>query len=455
MPTAETNFDAIPGPTHNYAGLSVGNLASLSHTNQPSNPKQAALEGLAKMKFVADLGVSQAVLPPHERPDVWTLKRLGFSGSDAQVLDAARKYPALLAACGSASAMWAANAATLSPSADARDGRVHFTPANLVTQFHRSLEPATTAAVLKAIFADETAFAHHDPLAASPHFADEGAANHTRLCPAHGKRGLEIFAFGRRAFDGNPSAPERFPARQTLEASESIARLHGLDPGHVLFLQQNPRAIDAGAFHNDVVAVGNLNVLMYHASAFAGFEPGIIRSRLEKDECPLIFIEVPESQVPLGDAVSSYLFNSQLVSLPDETMALIAPTESRDNPRTRKFLDDLLAGNTPIRQVHFVDVRQSMNNGGGPACLRLRVVLTERERSLVNPGVLFGDALYESLKQWINRHYRDRLTPGDLADPQLLDESRRALDELTRVLKLGSIYPFQGGPQRPFPPRRP
>jgi succinylarginine dihydrolase len=452
MPTAETNFDAICGPTHNYAGLSLGNLASLAHTNQPSNPKQAALEGLAKMKFVADLGVSQAVMPPHERPDIWTLKRLGFSGSDVQVLHAARKYPALLAACGPASAMWAANAATVSPSADTADGRVHFTPANLITQFHRSLEPATTARVLKAIFADESAFAHHEPLPASPHFADEGAANHARLCPAHGRRGLEIFVFGRRALAVNSSAPARFPARQTLEASESIARLHGLDPDHVLFLQQNPRAIDAGAFHNDVVAVGNLNVLLYHASAFAGFDPEQIRSRLGKDECPLIgkdecpLIEVAETEVPLADAISSYLFNSQLVSLSDETMALIAPTEARDNPRTREFLDDLLARNRPIRQVHFVDVRQSMNNGGGPACLRLRVVLTDRERSLVNPGVFLTDSLYESLKQWINRHYRDWLAPSDLADPQLLDESRRALDELTRVLRLGWIYPFQGGP---------
>jgi succinylarginine dihydrolase len=124
-------------------------------------------------------------------------------------------------------------------------------------------------------------------------------------------------------------------------------------------------------------------------------------------------------------------------------MALIAPVESRDNPRTRKFLDDLLNQSTPIRRVHFVDVRQSMNNGGGPACLRLRVQLSDRERSLINPGVFFTDALHESLKSWINRHYRDRLTPSDLADPNLLEESRRALDELTGILKLGSVYPFQ------------
>jgi succinylarginine dihydrolase len=444
MPTIDTNFDAIVGPTHNYAGLSLGNLASQAHANQPSNPKQAALEGLAKMKFLAELGVSQAVLPPHERPDVRVLRRLGFGGSDAQVLDAARKYPALLAACCSASAMWAANAATVSPSADTADGRVHFTPANLITQFHRSLEPATTAAILKAIFPDQSAFAHHDPLPASPHLADEGAANHMRLCPAHGRRGLEIFVFGRRGFADNQSAPARFPARQTLEASEAVARLHGLDSDHVLFLQQNPRAIDAGAFHNDVVAVGNLNVLLYHAAAFADFQPDQIRAMLEIGGCPC-FLQVPESEVSLEDAISSYLFNGQIVSLPDATMVLIAPAESRDNPRTREFLERLVGRDNPIKHVHFVDVRQSMNNGGGPACLRLRVVLTERERSLVNPAVFLTDALCESLKQWIDRHYRDRLTPGDLADPKLLEESRRALDELTQLLKLGSIYPFQRG----------
>ncbi len=441
MPTIETNFDAIPGPTHNYAGLSPGNLASLAHTNQPSNPKQAALEGLAKMKSLADLGVSQAVLPPHERPDVWALKRLGFSGSDAQVLDAARRYPWLLASCGSASAMWAANAATVSPGADTSDGRVHFTPANLATQFHRSLEPGTTSIILRKIFPVESVFAHHDPLPSSPHFFDEGAANHIRLCPSNEGKGLEIFVFGRRASGKDDAAPTRFPVRQSLEASESVARLHQLDPKNTSFFQQNPDAIDAGAFHNDVVAVGNLNVLFYHARAFRETIADSISVWFKHNVCHLI--EVREDEVPLADAVSSYLFNSQIVSLPDQTMALIAPTESRDNPQARKFLDDLPNRNTPIRRVHFVDVRQSMNNGGGPACLRLRVQLDDRERSLVNPAVFLTDKLYESLKSWVNCHYRDRLTPSDLSDPKLLDESRRALDELASMLKLGSVYRFQ------------
>jgi succinylarginine dihydrolase len=441
MPTIETNFDAIPGPTHNYGGLSPGNLASLAHSNQPSNPRQAALEELAKMKFLADLGVSQAVLPPHERPDVWALKRLGFSGSDAQVLNAARSHPWLLASCGSASAMWAANAATVSPGVDTSDGRVHFTPANLATQFHRSLEPATTSIILKKIFAAESAFAHHDPLPSSPLFFDEGAANHMRLCSSHGEKGLEIFVFGRRATVNGDITPARFPVRQSCEASESIARLHQLDPKNTLFFQQNPDAIDAGAFHNDVVAVGNLNILIYHSRAFRETIADPVRAWFKHDAVHLL--EVNESEVPLADAISSYLFNSQVVSLPDQTMALIAPTESHENLRSRKFLEELPNRNTPIRRVHFVDVRQSMNNGGGPACLRLRVQLDDRQRFLVNPAIFLTDMLHESLKSWVNRHYRDRLTPSDLADPKLLDESRRALDELTRMLKLGSVYRFQ------------
>jgi succinylarginine dihydrolase len=439
MPTIETNFDAICGPTHNYGGLSPGNLASLAHTNQPSNPRQAALQGLAKMKYLADLGISQAVLPPHDRPDLFTLRKLGFTGSDAQVLQAASAHLWLLASCGSASAMWAANAATVSSSFDALDGRLHFTPANLASQFHRILESATTAMILKKIFADESAFAHHEPLPATPRFFDEGAANHLRLCTSHGQNALEIFVYGRRASDG--ISPARFPARQSLEASQSIARLHNLDPAAVRFIQQNPTAIDAGAFHNDVVAVANENVLLYHAAAFTEPIREIISDFFE--DRPHHLIEVSDSQVPLPDAISSYLFNSQIVTLPNQTMALIAPTESRDNPRAKQFLDELPNFGTPIRRIYFVDVRQSMNNGGGPACLRLRVVLSDHERSRVNPAIFLTDKLYESLKAWITRHYRDRLTPADLADPKLLDESRRALDELTAMLSLGSVYRFQ------------
>ncbi len=443
----EINFDGLIGPTHNYAGLSYGNLASERHRATVSNPREAALQGLAKMKFLADLGIAQAVLPPHERPDMLTLRRLGFGGSDARVLEDARKVsPMLLAACSSASAMWAANAATVSPSADCGDGRVNITPANLMSQFHRSLEPATTSRILRAIFADESRFTHHSPLPAGGPMGDEGAANHTRLAARHDGRGIEIFVHGRDGFDIAARGPSRYPARQTRDASEAIARLHQLDPAQTVHIRQNPAAIDAGAFHNDVVAVGNENVMLYHADAFAESATAIAAIRDSYNQVCAeepILIEVPADEVPLADAVRSYLFNSQLVTLPTGGMAMICPLECQEIKSSRLFLDRLLAMNTPIRAVHFIDVRQSMHNGGGPACLRLRVVLTEAEQAAVLSGVFLTDSLYAALREWIGRHYRDQLRADDLADPKLLKESRAALDELTRITGIGSIYPFQ------------
>lgn len=375
------------------------------------------------------------------------LRRLGFSGDDAQVLEEAYKTaPEVLAACCSASSMWAANAATISPSADSMDGRVHLTPANLSSQFHRSIEAATTSTILRTIFPDASLFAHHPPLPATPLFADEGAANHMGLTHAHGQSGLEVFVYGRSASGPNAAMPSRFPARQTLQASQAIARVHQLDPRRVLFIQQNPACIDAGVFHNDVIAVSNLNVLLCHEMAFLEGRSAIdqIAARF-KEECggDLRLIVIETRQLPVADAVDSYLFNSQLVSLPDGQMVLLAQTECQENLATRKLLDELPSWGTPIRQVQYVSVRQSMSNGGGPSCLRLRVVLTPEQVAQTRQGVFLTPALYDALCSWVRRCYRDQLAPSDLADPRLVDESRKALDELTRILALGPIYPFQ------------
>jgi succinylarginine dihydrolase len=460
---SELNFDGLVGPTHNYAGLSYGNLASLKHKAAVSRPREAALQGLAKMKLLMELGVRQAVLPPQERPDLRTLRRLGFGGRDAQVVERAwREDPVLLAACYSASAMWTANAATVSPSMDASDDRVHFTPANLVSQFHRSLEPRTVSAVLRRMFADEARFAHHDPLPSGIHYCDEGAANHTRLCVRHGEPGIESFAYGKRAFEYSGGSetvaeapivravdriPGRFPARQTYEATAAIARLHLLDPARTVFVQQHPKAIDAGVFHNDVIAVGNENVLLYHEMAFA--DAGAVEQMrvrfVELTRQEPVLIEVRNDQVPLEEAVASYLFNSQLVTLPDGSMAMIVPTECDEFESTRQWLDALPQRGTPIRQVRRVNLRQSMQNGGGPACLRLRVVLREDELAAMHQGVLLDDRLLERLRKWVERHYREELRPGDLADPRLIGEGRAALDELTQILELGAVYSFQSG----------
>lgn len=443
MRAFEVNFDGLVGPTHNYSGLSPGNIASTEHALSVANPKAAALQGLAKMKFLADLGIKQAILPPQERPDVETLSRLGFRGNDAQIItQASREAPRIFQACCSASSMWAANAATVSPSQDTADGRVHFTPANLTNRFHRSIESPTTARVLKAIFADENFFTHHPPLPAGEHFSDEGAANHTRLCRDYGEAGIELFVYGRYAFTDDRPKPARFPARQTFEASAAISRLHQLDPRQVILAQQNPAVIDQGVFHNDVIAVGNGPVLFYHAQAFLKTDEVIGSLQTQFDD-GLCLIEVTDEQVTVDEAVSTYLFNSQLLTLPDTIMALIVPTECQENTRVKRYLEELIAKDNPITQVHTVELRESMKNGGGPACLRLRVVLTEEEHARTNPAVFLDDELYGRLTDWIERHYRDRLTVDDLADPGLLTECRMALDALTTMLGLGAVYPFQ------------
>ncbi|PXX93614.1 N-succinylarginine dihydrolase [Marinobacter vulgaris] len=439
----EANFDGLVGPTHNYAGLSWGNVASRSNVRSVSNPREAALQGLAKMKQLADRGYVQGVLPPHERPHIPTLRALGFGGSDGDVLRAAAEQsPALLAAVSSASTMWTANAATVSPSADTSDHRVHFTPANLSAKFHRSIEHLVTGRALKSIFKDESRFAHHPALPSVSQFGDEGAANHTRLCGGYGEPGVELFVYGKVAFNEQAPGPKRYPARQALEASQAIARLHGLTDSQVVFAQQNPDAIDAGVFHNDVIAVGNANTLFYHELAFLEEQQVLagIRARLTGAE--LEAVRVSNEQVPLEDAVASYLFNSQLLNTPDGMM-LAVPGECREITSVSRYLDELVANAGPITSVEVFDVKQSMRNGGGPACLRLRVVLDDDELRAMHQGVLLNDALYERLTTWVKTHYRDELSQDDLGDPMLLDEVRKALDELSGILGLGSIYDFQ------------
>jgi succinylarginine dihydrolase len=342
-----------------------------------------------------------------------------------------RVAPELLALTSSSSAMWAANAATIAPSSDTVDGRVHFTPANLVSMFHRSLEADSTTATLRAIFDDRERFVIHDALPANELFADEGAANHFRLATSLGV--VHVFGWGREA---KPSPrPRAYPARQAREASVACARLHGLREDQLLLLQQAPEGIDAGAFHSDVLAVGNAQLLLVHELAFVGGSAGLaeLRTRLG-DEFEL---EIATNQeLPVDDAVRAYPFNSQLVSLPDHTMAIIAPEESRASPTARAFLERVLAGRNAVNAVHYVDVNGSMKNGGGPACLRLRVPLNAEERGAISARVLLDDSLYEAVRSWISSSYRDRVTPEDLGDPDFFDENRRALAALSALLRV-------------------
>ena len=415
MAVREINFDGIVGPSHNYAGLSLGNLASTRNAGEVSNPRAAALQGLDKMRANLALGLVQGILVPPPRPNDGWLTRLGTTIEQAD--------PVLAANAMSASTMWAANAATVSPASDSADGRCHLTVANLRTMPHRSHEWPDTLAQLRIAFADP-AFAVHEPVPTA--FGDEGAANHMRLASSHAEPGIEVFVYG--------TSGGAFPARQHLEASKAIARLHRLDPKRTLFVEQSPDTIAAGAFHNDVVAVANERVLFAHEQAFAD-KPGF-HAQLTSLIPDIEIVEVPASEVPIADAIRSYLFNSQLVTPPDGAMTLVAPTECRETPSVASWIDRHLASNGAIRRVEFVDVRQSMANGGGPACLRLRVAC---DTATVDPRFLVDERKLELLCAVIGRHWPEEIATSDLQLPSLIASVRDARSALLDALELSEV----------------
>ena len=447
MNTFEVNFDGLVGPSHHYAGLSKGNIASEKNAMAVANPKAAALQGLQKMRALSELGIPQGVLAPHLRPNLEILRSLGFSGDDHKILESAwATAPEIVSKCYSASPMWTANAATVSPAADTSDNKTHFTAANLCRMFHRSYESKFTARLLARMFSDEKYFQHHEPLPSGHFFGDEGAANHTRLAESHADQGLELFVYGEAAFDKESPRPQNYPARQSKEASEAIARLHGLHSERVVFAQQNPKIIDAGVFHNDVIAVGTSSLLFYHQHAFLNSDKVIdeIKSKFEGNS--FYPLEVSNDEVSVEDAVQTYLFNTQLLDCSKQNSGgkkeflLIAPTECEENKQVKNYLDSVISSNAPINEVRYFDLRESMKNGGGPACLRLRVVLSQDQISSIAPRVMLDDSLYDNLVAWVNKHYRDRLSFEDLRDPLLLDELKAAASALEPILGLEGIY---------------
>ena len=433
--TVEVNFDGLIGPSHNYGGMSDGNLASKSNAGDLSNPREAALQGLEKMRMLVRAGFVQGVLPPLDRPNFGFLVDTGFNGDEHEIIEAAASTaPRLLKTAYSASSMWTANAATVSPSVDTVDGRLSLTTANLSSMLHRSVEHPETSAALASIFDDGEHFSIHTALPMHADFADEGAANHVRLCAEHGAQGVELFVYGRDAGENFAG----FPARQTRLASESIARSHGLRPERTVYARQSAKAINAGAFHNDVVSVGTLDTLFFHEHAFEDTAQTLADIRVASEG---LFefkpVMVPDAEVPLEDAIRSYLFNSQLLQWPGEDrLVLVAPMETEETESTREFCQRMVDGNGPIGRVHYVDVRQSMRNGGGPACLRLRVVMTSEERAACHQGILLDEEKIDALQEVVRQTYRDQLGAANLSDPKFANECRIARESLLRVLDL-------------------
>lgn len=420
----EINFDGLIGPSHNYAGLSFGNIASAANAGATSSPRVAALQGLAKMRRLMALGLPQGLLLPHPRPDTDWLRTLGFTGSDRDICTAAHTAdPALFRNACSASAMWTANAATVSPAPDTDDGRCHLTVANLSTMLHRSIEPAHTLTQLRLAFSDARHFAVHEAL--PPGLGDEGAANAMRLTSRQTGHNLEIFVYGEQLGSG-------FPARQHRAASTAVARLNNISFKNQIFIRQSDAAIAAGAFHNDVVAVANDNVLLTHEQAFEDRDAtyATIRNRLPD----AVIVEAPANLVSLDAAVRSYLFNSQLVTLPKGGMCLILPAECRELPEVWSWLQQVIDGPSPVNRLEVVDIRESMRNGGGPACLRLRVAVDDAAFTAIDPRFLLNDGKCEVIERIVASHWPDRIAPSDLGDPALWETCWRARQALLDAL---------------------
>jgi succinylarginine dihydrolase len=340
-------------------------------------------------------------LLPHPRPHRGWLARLGTTIEDAD--------PVIAANAMSASAMWAANAATVSPAPDTLDGKCHLTPANLRTMPHRSNEWRSTLGQLLIAFRDGAHFQVHPPVP-----------------PAYGEPGIEIFVYG--------VSGGAFPARQHVEASKAVARLHLLNPERTIFVEQSAAAIAAGAFHNDVVAVANERVLFAHEEAFADKQP--LTEACQRLVPGFEYVEVAAADVPLTDAVSSYLFNAQLVTPPDGETTLMIPTEARNTPTVWRWIERHLGGNGPIRRVEVVDVRQSMANGGGPACLRLRVVA---DPATVDPRFMVDPAKLDRLADVVRQYWPEQIHQDELQQPALIAKVELARSALLEMLGLPEL----------------
>ncbi len=439
----EINIDGMIGPTHHYGGLGIGNLASLAHRDQVSNPRQAALEGLAKAKLVSELGIPQFIWLPPARPNRELFDSLGFPGDLVEQTKAAyHSDRRILSAAFSSAFMWAANSATVTPATDASDGRYHFSPANLISSLHRASEAHERSLNFANTFSDPTWHRIHEPLPSITAWRDEGAANHMRLSDPSGEIAFNIFVYGdddsadTQNCD-NPAGSQvsrgmTFMARHTKTASEAIARRHCLDPETTFFLRQHPKAISSGVFHNDVIATSHEGILIHHEHAFIDAEEDLVRLErvfAERVGKPLLRILVPDDELTLTDAVKSYLFNSQVLTPQTKSrveqkprMVFVCPQQCQEMEAAKRILHNFVSDpNNPIDEIKFVGVGQSMAGGGGPACLRLRVPCDERTlRQLPFNGRMNAN-LFDALSAVVEKNYPDQVTLASFCDDRFLE----------------------------------
>jgi succinylarginine dihydrolase len=415
----EVQIDSLVGLTHHFGAHAHGNLASQSHGGQVSCPQKAALQGLEKMKWVMDQGGPQWVLPPLRRPRLDVLQQLGFWGTNAQQLCANVWQDAshLLKAVSSSSFIWTANLGYVAPRLDTQDGKLHLSISNLNSHFHRQLEAEARFVQLQYIFQKGDVVIH--PPVNYRGFEDEGAANHTRLeGPESGP--LHIFVHGGRH------------GRQQLEAQKCWVRQSGLVDDRVLYLEQSQTALEGGVFHNDVIATGHGQHYFIHEKAYTEESLDQLHSVFNA-KGDLILLITSQRDLDLSASVSTYLYNSQIIEKPNGHLSLLLPREC-DRPDVQGVLKSWQR--VKPMDEHFMDLGESMMNGGGPACLRWRCLITEQQFQACHYGVQLTASLFQDLGEWILCHYPEHHRWEDLQASFWWKNEARAFEELSMILDI-------------------
>ena len=447
----EVNIDGMIGPSHHFGGLGVENKASELNRSQASSPRSAALQGLAKMELLASYGIPQFYLPPPVRPAWKWLESLGYCGDKACVLrDCYQEQPTLLSAAYSSAFMWTANAASVSCGSDTRSKRAKIKLANLNANLHRSIEESERLPQLERMF---EAVEHVDVLrglSSSRPLSDEGAANVMRFFSRVGAGGVYAFVYGNEAAESRESednskkadGKRRRQPRQTRMASAMVARSLDLEPGDCFLIQQTSDAIDAGVFHNDVIATSHENLLFYHELAFHNSEEavaGIKKRFLEKTGEKLEACLVESSDLRLDDAVDTYLFNSQICTDIDGGWRMFVPENCNQSESVQRTLERLQAQYPRLVSIDYCPLAESMRNGGGPACLRLRISLTPSQIDQIPASMRISLSTLSQLRKLVETEYPEKVEPSDFVNPDFAEQCERISLQIARLWGANSV----------------
>jgi len=193
----------------------------------------------------------------------------------------------------------------------------------------------------------------------------------------------------------------------------------------------------ACVFHNDVISTAHEHLWFMHEVAFENVDASlgeIEAAYLRQTGRNLRIIVVGSDELPLPVAVQTYLFNSQIITLPKadprepSRFHWIAPQQCEKTLETNQLLQRWQKDRElSLEKVHYVSLQESMANGGGPACLRLRISLNREQLAALPPRIFLDAEQYHRVHDWIVKWYPEQLALSDLADATLVEHFQQAV----------------------------